>query len=138
MNISDIPWYDRPYQRLIKYGAGSLTDAELLMVILGNVKSGNVLEFTNRLLKKYNFHKLYDFGFESLKKECYGDEYAALRILSLIQICKRYNRLVKGGYNKKPISCAKDVFDLFVDRVSGYKEEHLYCVLLDVKNVIID
>src|SRR3989344_1343344 len=78
MNISDIPWYDRPYQRLIKYGAGSLTDAELLMVILGNIKSRNVLEFTNRLLKKYNFHKLYDLGFESLKKECYGDEYAAL------------------------------------------------------------
>ncbi len=137
MKIKDLPWYDKPNQRLKRYGAGSLTDAELLMVILGKVKGEGVLELSNRLLKKYNLHKLYDLGFESLKKECNDDEYATLRILSLIQLCKRYNQLVKGGYSKKPITCAKDIFDMFLDRVGDYKEEHLYCVLLDTKNFVI-
>ena len=137
MKIKDLPWYDQPHQRLKKYGAGILTDAELLMVILGKVKGEGVLELSNRLLKKYNLHKLYDLGFESLKKECNDDEYATLRILSLIQLCKRYNQLIKGGYSKKAITCAKDIFDMFLDRVSDYKEEHLYCVLLDTKNFVI-
>src|SRR3989344_8306712 len=108
MNISDIPWYDRPGERLKKYGAGALTDAELLSIILGKVQGDSVLELSNRLLKDYNLHKLYDLGFESLKKECSDDEIAALRILSLIQLCKRYNQLVKGAYTKKPLTCAED------------------------------
>ena len=71
MRIKDLPWYDQPHQRLKRYGAGSLTDAELLMIILGNVKGEGVLELSNKLLKKYNLHKLYDLGFESLKSRKY-------------------------------------------------------------------
>jgi len=32
MSILDIHWYDRPGARLRKYGAGVLTDAELLAI----------------------------------------------------------------------------------------------------------
>lgn len=136
MKISDIPWYDRPSERLIKYGAGVLSDYELLAIVLGRVKDESILEFCNKLLRKYNLHKIYDIGFEVLKKECNGDKVAALKILSLVQLCRRYGTLVNGGFNKREIKSAKDVYDMFVSRVKDYNEEHLYIVCLDTKNFV--
>src|SRR3989344_1340308 len=136
MKIKDIAFYDRPSERLIKYGAGVLSDYELLAIVLGKVKDDSILEFTNKLLKKYNLNKIYDIGFEVLKKECNNDKVAALKILSLIQLCKRYGTLVNGGFNKKEIKSAKDIFDMFVNRVKDYNEEHLYVVCLDTKNCV--
>src|SRR3989344_5568713 len=136
MNIKDIPWYDRPAERLIKHGAGVLTDAELLSIILGNVKNSSVLEVSNKLLKNYNLNKLYDIGFSRLQEECNGDKIAALRILSLIQLCKRYDTLSKGGYNDIEIKSAQDVYNILNGRVKDYDEEHLYVICLDTKNKV--
>lgn len=136
MKIKDIPWYDRPAQRLRKYGAGILTDAELLAIILGKVKNKSVLEVCNKLLKDHNLNKKYDIGFERLKKECNGDEVATLRILSLIQLCKRYESLSKGGYNNKKIKSAKDVYSILSGRAKDYDEEHMYVICLDTKNKV--
>ena len=136
MKISEIPFYDRPGERLIKYGAGVLSNYELLAIVLGKVKDASILEFSTKLLKKYNLHKIYDIGFEVLKKECNDDKVAALKILSLVQLCKRYGTLVNGGYSKKEIKSAKDVFDLLSSRVKDYNEEHLYVICLDTKNFV--
>ncbi|MBS3150539.1 DNA repair protein RadC [Candidatus Woesearchaeota archaeon] len=57
--------------------------------------------------------------------------------MSIVELSKRYNKLVKGGYNKKPINSAKDVYDIFVDEMRPYKKEVLKVVLLDTKNVPI-
>lgn len=137
MKIKDIPWYDRPGNRLRKYGAGVLTDAELLAIVLGKIKNKSVLEHCNKLLSKYNLNKLYDLGFEKLKEECNDDKVATLKILSLIQLCKRYNTLIEGGYTNKEIKSAKDVYNLLVNRVKDYNEEHLYVICLDTKNKVI-
>ena len=136
MKIEEIAFYDRPSERLIKYGAGVLSDYELLAIVLGRVKDDSILEFTNKLLKKYNLNKIYDIGFEVLKKECNNDKVAALKILSLVQLCKRYGTLVNGGFSKKEIKSAKDIFDMFASRVKDYNEEHLYVVCLDTKNCV--
>tara|TARA_Y100000034_G_C6791789_1_gene354581 strand:- start:59 stop:223 length:165 start_codon:yes stop_codon:yes gene_type:complete len=49
-----------------------LSDYELLAIVLGKVKDASILDFCAKLLDKYNLHKLYDIGFEVLKKECNG------------------------------------------------------------------
>lgn len=131
MKIKDIPWYDRPGARLTREGVGKLTNSDLLSVLLGKGKKESVFELSNRLLKKYNLNKLEDLGLKGLQKECKGDIVPALKILSLIELSKRYGKLVKGGYNKKVISSAKDVYDMFVDEMRSYKKEVLKVVLLD-------
>lgn len=137
MRIKDIPWYDRPGARLTREGVSKLTNAELLSVLLGKTKKEGVLELSNRLLIKYNLNKLEDLGIEGLKKEGGGDSIAALRILSFIELSKRYSKLMKGGYNNKVINSAKDVYNMFVDEMSSYKKEVLKIVLLDIKNKVI-
>ena len=140
MKIKDIPWYDRSGVRLTREGVEKLSNSDLLEVILGERKNKpkeSVITLVSRLLRKYNLHKLEDLGLNELKKECKNDIVPALKILSFIELSKRYNKLVKGGYNKKPINSAKDVYNMFVDEMRNYKKEVLKVVLLDTKNVVI-
>ncbi|MBV4540505.1 MULTISPECIES: RadC family protein [Pseudomonas] len=54
MNIREWPSEERPREKLLQRGAGSLTDAELLAVFLGSgVRGCNVVELARRLLVKF-------------------------------------------------------------------------------------
>ena len=110
MKIFDIPWYDRPGARISRDEIKELSDADLLSVIIGKGRKESVLELSNRLLNKYNLNKLEDLGLEELAEECKGDKIPALQILSFFELVKRYNKLIKGGYNRKVINSAKDVY----------------------------
>ena len=138
MKIKDIPNFNRPGSKLIKNGVGSLDTAELLSIVFGvGSKGESAIELSNRLLKDYNLHKFEELGFKELTKECKGDFVKAMKLLSIVELSKRYNKLVKGGYNKKPINSAKDIYNMFVDEMRNYKKEVLKVVLLDTKNVPI-
>ena len=138
MKIKDIPNFNRPGSKLIKNGVSSLDTAELLSIVFGvGSKGESAIELSNRLLKDYNLHKFEELGFKELTKECKGDFVKAMKLLSIVELSKRYNKLVKGGYNKKPINSAKDIYNMFVDEMRNYKKEVLKVVLLDTKNVPI-
>ncbi|MBS3163585.1 hypothetical protein J4427_02740 [Candidatus Woesearchaeota archaeon] len=110
MKIDDMPWFDKPDVRLTREGVEKLTDVELLAMIIGKGTKEGVLDLSSRLLKNYNLNKLEDLGVEELTREC-NDKVTALKILSFIELSKRYNKLVKGGYNTKVINSAKDVYN---------------------------
>jgi DNA repair protein RadC len=49
--IADLPMDDRPRERMLKHGASTLSDAELLAIILGSGTTGkNVLELSRQAL----------------------------------------------------------------------------------------
>ena len=131
-----MPWFNRPGARLKKKGASYLNDAELLAIILerGNKKE-NAIDLANRLLKKYNFHKLAELSLTELKKEL-KDEVKALKIHAMFELFRKTNRLQRKGF-KPTIECAKDVYNYFVDELKDKKKEYFYALLLDSKNRII-
>lgn len=52
--IKDLPEDQRPREKLLKYGAEKLTDAELLAILLRTGREGkNVLELARQVLTKY-------------------------------------------------------------------------------------
>jgi len=54
MNIREWPAQDRPREKLLRQGAGSLSDAELLAVFLGSgVRGRNVVELARGLLARF-------------------------------------------------------------------------------------
>lgn len=137
MKIKDLPWFNRPGFKLTKKGVDSLDDAELLAIIFGRgSKKESAIELSNRLLKKYNLNKLEDLSVKELAKECNWDFNKALQILSLIEISKRYNKLVRKGYSKR-ISSSEDVFNMFCDRFANEKKENFVVLYLDNKNKVI-
>jgi len=137
MRIKDLPWFNRPASKLRRKGVESLDDAELLAILFGKgCKNESALELSNRLLKKYNWHKLGELCFNELKQECGNDYVKALRILSLVEINKRYNKQDRKGYNKR-ISSSEDVFNMFCDRFADEKQENFVVLYLDNKNNVI-
>lgn len=55
LKIKDMPICERPQEKLLLYGPESLSNGELLAIILRNGTNGeNVLALTNRILAAFN------------------------------------------------------------------------------------
>lgn len=136
MKIREIPWYNRPGIRLKKKGPSSLSDAELLAVVIGRGnKKENAIDLSNRILKSNNFDKLSALSFHELKKE-FKNQVPAMKIMAMYEILRRTNKLKKKGF-KQEIQTAKDAYNYYVDELQDKKKEHFYALFLDTKNKII-
>ena len=134
MRIQDIPWWNRPSNRIKKKGEDKLNPAELLSLILWSGKKGeNAIDMSNRLLKKYSFKKISEMSITQLEKEV--GKIGAVRIKAMYEIFKITNWVKKGGF-KPTIENAEDVYNYFVDFLKDKKKEHFYALLLDSKNRI--
>jgi DNA repair protein RadC len=135
MRIQDIPWWNRPSNRIKKKGEDKLNPAELLSLILWSGKKGeNAIDMSNRLLKKYSFSKISEMSLTQLEKEV--GKIGAVRIKAMYELFRITNWVKRGGF-KPTIECAEDVYNYFVDQLKDKKKEHLYALLLDSKNRII-
>lgn len=144
MKLKEIPWFNRPGFKLTSKGVHSLDDAELLSIIFwSNNKEDDVLDISNKILKKYNLHKIENVGYKELvnfvcgkKKAEYKDFVKVMKLLSLVELSKRYNKLKSNGFSST-INNASDVFNMFKDEFSKKKKEYFICLYLDSKNKII-
>ena len=67
MKIKDIPWYDRPDLRLNREGVEKLSNPELLsLILLAGDKDDNVLELSNKILRRYNLNRIEEAGYNKL------------------------------------------------------------------------
>jgi DNA repair protein RadC len=136
MKIKDIPWYNRPGMRLKKKGVSTLSDAELLAVVIGRGnKEENAVDISNRVLKSHNFNKLSNLTFHELEDQ-FKNQVPAMKMLAMFEIFRRANKLTRKGY-KASIKTAKDVYSYFVDELQEKNKEFFYALLLDTKNKII-
>jgi DNA repair protein RadC len=136
MRIKRLPVGDKPREKLIKHGSKILTNSELLAIILrtGNKKE-DVLNLSNRLLKRYNLKSLSRIKISTLKKELGIGDAKACQITSCFELGRR---LASFKENKKPtIRKAKDVAKLFIPEMSSLKKEHLKGIYLDSRKRII-
>jgi len=141
MKIKDLPKSSRPRERFLEKGADALSDAELLALILrtgtrGSKKNAaeNVIEMSNRLLSTHTLEKLFDCAPEELQEIRGIGPGKAIQILTVRELGKRYSQ------SKTPITkiiCARDVFNLFHERLKDEKQENFYVLLLNTKNQII-
>jgi len=137
MKIREMPFFTRPGYKLIKKGPEYLDDAELLAILFDKGNSyGNAVEVANKLLKAFNLNKLPELSFTELKNSLNDDYVKAMKILSLNELFKRFNKLKSNGF-KTRINSAEDVFNMFKDRLRDEKKENFIVLYLDVKNNII-
>ena len=139
MKIKDMPEQNRPRERFLKYGPETLSDAELFAIILRTGTSGeNVIDMSNRLIAEYGLDKLFECSLKELQKIKGIGPSKAMQILSMNELSKRYNSIkLFNGNNQRRISCGEDVFNLMFEKLRDKKEEHLYLILLNTKNLLI-
>lgn len=135
MKIKDIPQENRPRERFLKLGPESLSDAELFAIFLRTGSKGeNVIDMSNRLIKEYGLNDLSQCSLKEIQKIKGIGPSKAMQILAILELGKRIS-LAKNPIKK--ITCARDVFDLFHDRLKDKKQEHFYVLHLNTKNFII-
>ena len=124
MKIKDIPEQNRPRERFLKYGPETLSDAELFAIILrtGTVNE-NVVDVSNRLIKEYGLDKLFECSLKELEKIKGIGPSKAMQILAMAELWKRRT---SSKNPLKKISCAKDAFNYFHERLKDKKEEYFY------------
>jgi len=135
MKIKDMNENSRPRERFIEKGANSLSDAELFAILLRTgIKGENVIEMSNRLIAEYGLGKLFDCSLKELQEIKGIGPGKAMQILVMNEILKRIS-LVKNPVVK--VNSAKDVFDLFHERLKDEKQENFYILMLNTQNNII-
>ena len=136
MKIKDMPWYNRPGARLKRKGVFSLSDAELLAIIVGRGdKTENAIDLANRVLATNNFNKIAELSLPELEKE-FKNPVKAMKINAMFEIFRRTNKLMKKGF-KLQIKTASDVYQYYVDELQNKTKEYFYALFLDTKNRIL-
>ena len=135
MNIKQLSLENRPRERLQQYGAGVLSPAELMAIILkSGTKKENVLDLAQRLLSKYKIEQLSTCTIRELDQE-YGIGIAkACQIVALFEL---YRRLPRKKNELPLIRSAQDVAEMYTPLLQHLTQEQCRALYLDTKNKII-
>ncbi|WP_125152610.1 RadC family protein [Clostridium rectalis] len=138
LKIVDLPKNERPRERLFRYGVESLSNVELLALILrtGN-KNENILSFCGRIMKiSGGLNGILNLSLDELIKIKGIGKAKASQILALGELSKRF-RSFKSGSDYQ-IKAPDDVALLVMEEMKGLKQEFLKVVMLNTKNYIIN
>lgn len=138
IRINDIPENERPMEKLLKYGAEELSDAELLAIILrSGTKGENIVSLSRRLLYDVGgLDGLLYISLEKVKNIKGIKNVKACQIIAMIEMFKRFKTLRSQSIDLK-VSSPKDVSELLINEMSSLNQEVLKIILLNTKNIVI-
>lgn len=138
LTMKEMPVSERPYEKLEKYGASQLSDAELLAIIIrSGSKKGcsidlakHILNLNNRGLSGIHRHSL-----SELKTISGIGRVKSIQIKAIAELSTRIakNHAIKNLSIHSPSSVAQ----IYMEEMRHLQQEILKLVLLDTKNNII-
>ena len=135
LKIKEIALEQRPRERLKFKGTDSLSDAELLAIILQNGSHGeNVIDLSNRMISTFGLDKLNSLSLNELTKIKGIGLAKASKIISAFELSKRVN---SGRICEKVVKNPSDIAKYYMEKLKDLKKEHFIAVFLDSKNKII-
>ncbi|MBI3599375.1 MAG: DNA repair protein RadC, partial [Nitrospinae bacterium] len=135
--IKDWPEDERPRERLIKYGAESLSDAQLLAIILrtGN-KNRSAVDLAMTLITEFGDFRSMDAL--SISELCTIDGIGTAKAAQIKASFEIGRRMLSGGGGlKKNFRSSDDVVNYYIPLMKNLKKEVFKTILLDSKNKII-
>lgn len=137
LKIRDVHEADRPRERLIRQGSQSLSNQELLAILLRTgTKEESVLALSNRVLM--NFEKLHALKHATLEEitsiKGIGDAKAA-QLLAAIELGRRLAQ--KEIDSRYTIRSPEDAAAFLMPEMSALNQEHFVVLFLNVKNQIL-
>ena len=141
LRIKDMPCEDRPYEKLEKSGAQSLTDAELLAIIIRTgCKNDTSLDITRRIINKYSEGK----GLICLKKASIAQlceirgvgRVKAIQLKAAVELGSRMTRLGKDN-NRYKITSPDDIKIIYMEQLRHLTKEIFMVLALNTRNEVI-
>src|SRR6056297_744150 len=137
--ILEIPKDERPREQLLKYGSQSLTNSELIGILLRvGSKKDTAITLGQKILRENEkgLLNLVDASPESLNKFHGISNAKAATLLAAVELGKRIST-TKASETFK-ITSPQDVSALVMEDMRYYKKEYFKIILLDTKNKVID
>ncbi|KKB35096.1 RadC family protein [Bacillus thermotolerans] len=135
--IHDVPLEDRPRERLIARGASSLSNHELLAILLRNgTKDESVLQLAARLLTTFEgLSLLKDASLEELTSVKGIGKAKAVQIMSALELGRRVNQLT--FCNRYVIRSPEDGANYVMEEMRFLTQEHFVALYLNTKNQVL-
>ena len=140
LSVKDWSPEDRPREKLLTKGVNTLSNAELLAVILrsGTTKE-TVVELSQRILQSFgnDLNRLGKVSANYLMKNFYGiGEAKAIGIIAALELGKRRN--AEEVTNRKKIISSLDIYNYFYPFLCDLPHEEFWTLFLNRSNLIID
>ena len=140
-SMHELPLSSRPYERLEECGEKSLSDAELLAILIKNGSAGcSSLELAQKILmmdsRGEGLSFLRDLSIEELR-ECKGlGRVKAITLKAAMEMGRRSMRIDPFWKNMQ-ISGPKDAITIFENEMTHLKKEEVHTLLLDTRHRVI-
>lgn len=137
LTIKELPPDERPREKLRLRGAGALTNAELLAIILNTgVRGATVIDVANRLLKEHDgLLGLVRTDFEDLCRAHGLGEAKAAKLKAMLELARRIS--ATQPEERPQIRTPEDIYALVGAEMAALDQEQLRVLLLDTKNRLI-
>lgn len=137
LKIRDLHVDDRPRERLINQGPQSLSNQELIAIILRTgTKQESVLSLANRVLNYFEkLHELKHATLEEIVSIKGIGEAKAVQLLAAIELGRRLAQ--KQVDSRFTIRSPKDAASFLIPEMSSLQQEHFVALYLNVKNQVI-
>ena len=135
--IRDLPQAERPRERLREVGPGSLSNAELIAILLRTGLTGeSVLNLSTRLLSEFE-------GLAGMARVTYAElcslkgvsDAKACQLLAALELGRRLVSLHPEG--RATVRTPQDVVNLLGAEMEFLDREHLRVILLNTKNEVL-
>lgn len=140
IKIKDLPESERPYEKLLNRGVESLSDAELLAVIIkSGTKNLRSVEVAQYILQLNKYEKglagLYNLSIQQLEQVEGVGKIKALQIVAMLEFSKRISR--QQAFKEFQITSPNSLAKVYMEEMRYFKQEHFKSVYLDTKNNIM-
>ena len=137
VKIKEIPLNERPRERLINYGVNSLSDEELLAIILKtgtkNMSAKVLSTYILSVLK--DISNLKNISYHELKRIKGIGDAKACTLVALGELSRRMNSKIISLIGIK-LGNATKVYEFYKDKLN-ISQEQVYCIYLDANKRVI-
>ena len=135
--IADLPRADRPRERLAQMGAGGLSNAELLAILLRvGVAGENAVRVAERLLAQLQ-------GLPGIHRASYAElcglkgigPAKAAQLMAAIELGRRI--AISSPDERPAINSPADAANLLMYQMAALDQEYLFVILLDTRNRVL-
>jgi len=139
LKIKDLALEDRPREKLLKKGVQSLSDAEIIALLLGSgSRKESAVELARKILRDVN-NNLNELGKSSLNElQQYNGigEAKAVTVVAALELGKR--RKLADIKHKVQVKSSRDIFERFHPYMQDLSHEEFWVVYMNRANKIID
>ena len=135
--IRDFPSSERPRERFLREGPKSLSNQELIALLLRTgTKSESVIQLAERLISHFDgLRLLQDASIEEMTSIKGIGEAKAIQLSAAVEVGRRINNLCYA--DRYVIRSPEDCANYCMDDMRFLSQEHFVCLYLNTKNQVL-